>query len=254
MPFTQITLTGVVELSPGVAAPYAKVALILSSLITDGVTEIAPRPVGAECDGEGNFSVVVPANNDPTTLPVGTYYNVTVTYNNTQLDSFSVIVPHASTPVDLFSLARLGNAPAPSNPYVSLFNGRNGIVQLQPGDFEAGANVSISVVGGVAEISATGGGGGGVSSVFGRTGTVSQQAGDYNVTQITNAASLVSPTFTGIVSVPFLAVSGVPGATAPSRYVGGTVSGPPASGTFAVGDFVIDQTGVVWICITAGTR
>jgi hypothetical protein len=46
---------------------------------------------------------------------------------------------------------------------------------------------------------------------------------------------------------------GLPGATAATRYVGGTASGAPGSGTFAVGDFVIDQTGLVWICTVAGS-
>jgi hypothetical protein len=43
------------------------------------------------------------------------------------------------------------------------------------------------------------------------------------------------------------------GATAASRYVGATASGAPASGTFSTGDFVIDQTGKVWICTAGGT-
>ena len=51
--------------------------------------------------------------------------------------------------------------------------------------------------------------------------------------------------------------SGLPllltGATAATRYVGGTASGAPGSGTFAVGDFVVDQTGTIWICTAAGT-
>jgi len=46
---------------------------------------------------------------------------------------------------------------------------------------------------------------------------------------------------------------GLTGATAASRYVGATASGAPSSGTFAVGDFAIDQTGVLWICIVAGS-
>jgi hypothetical protein len=45
-------------------------------------------------------------------------------------------------------------------------------------------------------------------------------------------------------------VTGVANAT---RYVGATTSGAPSSGTFAVGDFVIDQTGTVWICTVLGT-
>ncbi len=46
---------------------------------------------------------------------------------------------------------------------------------------------------------------------------------------------------------------GLTGSTAATRYVGGTASGAPASGTFAVGDYVISQTGSIWICTAAGT-
>lgn len=62
-----------------------------------------------------------------------------------------------------------------------------------------------------------------------------------------------SDAFTGIVPGSAFAPSGLTGATALSRYVGATASGAPASGTFAVGDFVIDQTGKIWLCTTAGT-
>ena len=47
--------------------------------------------------------------------------------------------------------------------------------------------------------------------------------------------------------------SGLTGATSASRYVGGTASDAPVSGTFAIGDFVIDRTGKIYICITAGS-
>lgn len=46
---------------------------------------------------------------------------------------------------------------------------------------------------------------------------------------------------------------GLPGATAPTRYVGATTSGAPTTGTFAKGDLVVDQTGATWVCTTAGT-
>lgn len=49
------------------------------------------------------------------------------------------------------------------------------------------------------------------------------------------------------------APAGLTGATAASRYAGATASGAPVSGTFAAGDFVIDQTGSAWICTAAGT-
>ena len=62
-----------------------------------------------------------------------------------------------------------------------------------------------------------------------------------------------SDAFTGIVPASAFAPAGLTGATAASRYVGATASGAPASGTFAVGDFVIDQGGKAWICTTAGS-
>lgn len=46
---------------------------------------------------------------------------------------------------------------------------------------------------------------------------------------------------------------GLSGAVAATRYVGGTTSGAPTSGTFAIGDFVIDQKGNIWICTVAGS-
>lgn len=55
----------------------------------------------------------------------------------------------------------------------------------------------------------------------------------------------------GVVGGAAISVSGLTGATAVTRYVGATNSGAPASGTFAVGDFVIDQTGTIWICTAA---
>jgi hypothetical protein len=39
----------------------------------------------------------------------------------------------------------------------------------------------------------------------------------------------------------------VAGATAGARFVGGTKSGAPTSGSWDAGDFAIDQTGKVWI-------
>jgi parallel beta-helix repeat protein len=42
-------------------------------------------------------------------------------------------------------------------------------------------------------------------------------------------------------------VDGMAGATAGARFVGGTKSGAPASGSWKAGDFAIDQTGKVWI-------
>jgi hypothetical protein len=71
----------------------------------------------------------------------------------------------------------------------------------------------------------------GVGSFNGRTGAVVPIPGDY-------------------LAVP---IGGLTGATIPTRYVGGTTAGAPTTGTFAVGDFVIDGNQTIWTCATAGT-
>lgn len=51
----------------------------------------------------------------------------------------------------------------------------------------------------------------------------------------------------------FFEPAGLTGATADSRYVGATASGAPVSGTFSVGDYVVDRSGAFWICVVAGS-
>lgn len=57
----------------------------------------------------------------------------------------------------------------------------------------------------------------------------------------------------GLFTGQSLTSSGLTGATSASRYVGATAAGAPASGTFAVGDFIIDRSGGIWVCTTAGS-
>jgi hypothetical protein len=65
------------------------------------------------------------------------------------------------------------------------------------GRIEAGGGVRVSLA-----PPSGGGGGGSVSSVFGRTGAVTAQSGDYSVSQVTGAAPLASPTFSGTLTHP----------------------------------------------------
>lgn len=58
----------------------------------------------------------------------------------------------------------------------------------------------------------------------------------------------------GTRAATYLEVSGLTGATGSSpRFVGGTTSGAPASGTFALGDYVVTEDGNIYVCTTAGT-
>lgn len=49
------------------------------------------------------------------------------------------------------------------------------------------------------------------------------------------------------------AAKGLTGATAAARFVGGTTSGAPTTGTFAVRDFAVDANGDIWVCTAAGS-
>jgi hypothetical protein len=51
----------------------------------------------------------------------------------------------------------------------------------------------------------------------------------------------------------WLKPSGVGNATAATRFVGGTASVAPTTGTFQVGDYVVTQNAKIFVCITAGT-
>lgn len=62
-----------------------------------------------------------------------------------------------------------------------------------------------------------------------------------------------SPIFSGEVSAVDVKVVGLSGTGAAMRIVGATTSGAPVSGTFSVGDVVLDLTGKWWICTGAGT-
>ena len=55
------------------------------------------------------------------------------------------------------------------------------------------------------------------------------------------------------ISQEAIGATGLPGATAASRHAGATASGAPVSGTFAVGDYIVDQSGAMYVCTVAGT-
>lgn len=109
---------------------------------------------------------------------------------------------------------------------------------------------------------------GAISSSDAQTLVDSHSADTTNVHGIADTSALVDTTtfndhsarhevggadaFTGIVPASAFAPTGLTGAIQTGRFVGATSSGAPASGTFQIGDFVVDQTGIIWICTLGG--
>lgn len=66
-------------------------------------------------------------------------------------------------------------------------------------------------------------------------------------------SSTGSITTTANVSGTLFAASGNTGAANATRLMGATTSGAPTTGTFSLGDIVVDQSGNIWVCTSAGT-
>lgn len=64
---------------------------------------------------------------------------------------------------------------------------------------------------------------------------------------------LAGDTMSGELVVPDLSVSGLTGAVSGARFVGATASGAPTSGTFSIGDWIVDRGGNMWVCTVAGS-
>lgn len=85
-----------------------------------------------------------------------------------------------------------------------------------------------------------------VNAVNGQTADLA----DFKVNGVTVANIFAD----GSIGAKLVAVAGNTGAANSSRYVGATTGGPPTSGTFNQGDWVIDrQWGIQWACTSAGT-
>ena len=216
MAFTNVALTGTVNLEPGKPAPAAVVAMTLSNEISDGSKIIEPFTTSVRTLHDGTFSITVPANDDSTTTPQNTYYTVSITFGVTVIDTWAVIVPHADAPtVDLFSLARIGvgNLPVPTYGVQSI-EGLNGNVVFGSPDGSiavgtSGASVTleatdIGVVRGVSAGYAASVGGTsaspivgvqyGVFDLFGSASVAQDNAESYAFT-VTNAASVATEVF-----------------------------------------------------------
>jgi hypothetical protein len=85
-----------------------------------------------------------------------------------------------------------------------------------------------------------------VEAITATTANLSQ----WDVNGVQQAAVLPAGGFSGQLFAP----TGLTGAVSVSRYVGATAGGPPTSGTFNTGDWVMDtEWGNIWTCVSGGT-
>lgn len=172
MSFTLVGITGTVNIATGagiVGVAGATVTATLSGPIGDGTTVIEQGPITVVCDGSGAIpsGFELPANDDSSTVPTGSYWKFVISGSTTApdgastsqpvsfVDTFFAVLPHASYPtVDLFSLARLASAPGAGNPYVASIEGLNGTVGVISPD----SSVGIATSGSDLELTANSGG------------------------------------------------------------------------------------------------
>jgi hypothetical protein len=89
-----------------------------------------------------------------------------------------------------------------------------------------------------------------VCTAGGTPGTWANAGASAGVSTFNSRSGSVTP---GNADYLAVASGGLTGATTATRYAGGTASAAPASGTFSTGDFVIAQTGVIFICTSGGS-
>jgi hypothetical protein len=108
------------------------------------------------------------------------------------------------------------------------------------------SNVNLNLVSkGTGTVKCNGGGCGLVQSVFGRTGAVVAVSGDYTVAQVTGAAPLASPTFTGTAAAPTPTIPSNNTTVATTAFVNtARLGGSPSSLTCGTG------AGIGWACGT----
>jgi len=241
---TLITITGQYTDASG-TAQAGSVSFTPTSTVVDaaGKVVLTETAVTAILDSSGSFSLTLPCTGQ-SLVPLSWAYTLSVSVPGASGTLTPIYLPSAlGSTVDISALTESFAAPAPSG--VSYYPDASSPPAAGPsggGGFlyaDDGSLFWINPGNIVTQIAPNAAQGGGAATPTGAAG------GDLGGTY-------PDPTVTGL-HVTTVSPSGLTGATAATRYVGATTSGHPATGTFAVGDFAVDQTGTIWICTAAGS-
>lgn len=168
-------------------------------------TSIMPGSVEVALDSNGYFTTQLPATNDPDITPSGWGWEVAEKFGDpnrpTYARTYTMLAP-LGTPIDMTSVAPATPPGVAPVILVKTVAGKTpdaaGDVSLTVHDL-SDATITAPTSGQVLQwngtqwVNAAGGGGGAVTSVFGRTGAVTGAKGDVGLANVDNTADLAKP-------------------------------------------------------------
>lgn len=114
MAFTYVTITRDYDTADGLD-PVGYVYFTPCVPMINGSVTVVASPIKVLLNIDGQVSISLAANTDPSTTPTGTYYNVLEDIQGQPRRTYSVIIPHnVGGTIDLGSLAQLDTPPAVS--------------------------------------------------------------------------------------------------------------------------------------------
>lgn len=217
------------------------------TVTNSGVTSLAGTGVSVSAS-TGNVTITAPTVTGGTGISVAGSGTTSLTVSATGVNSVTAGTGISVSGTTALTVSATGVQSLTAGTGISV-SGTTTPTVTNSGVTSIVAGTGISVSGATGAVTVSSSGAGAVTSVTG-TAPILSSGGTTPAISLDSASAL---TQSNIITGTALKSSGLTGATAASRHVGGTASGAPTSGTFLVGDFVIDQTGKVYVCTTAGT-
>lgn len=189
------------------------VAFVPSVPLTDVTNSVVvlQSPISVAVNSGGQFSVALYATDSSNLAPSGWTWQITENVAGVTPSTWNFFLAHANgSTQDLSTLTPVAEV-TPVSAYLPVSGGSmTGAVTLggsPPAKLPSGTSGYVLTSDSSGDITLQpAAGAGAVSSVFGRTGAITAQSGDYAVSEVTGAAPLASPVLTGTPAAPTAAV------------------------------------------------